>query len=85
MTSLSKPVTRKTRANVPHGCKPEIVITLYPGGTIGLREAGRAKASEVYFDLGSLYVRGVQNKIAVERMRRAKTKAAEKKLRKQLR
>ena len=82
---LNKPVTRQTRASVPHGVKPQIVIVLYPGGTIGLREAGRRKASEVCVDVGTLYVRAVQAKIAHERMSKAKTHKAERTLRRQLR
>lgn len=85
MTSLNKPVTRRTRASVPHGVKPEIVITLYPGGTIGLREAGRRKTAEYFLDVGTLYVRAVQNKIAVERMAKAKARSADRKLRRKLR
>lgn len=48
MTDLNKAVTRRTRANVPHGVKPEIVVTLYPGGTIGLRESGRRRTAEYF-------------------------------------
>lgn len=85
MTQLDKPVQRRTRASVPHGVKPEIVITLYPGGTIGLRESGRRKSAEVCVDVGTLYVQAVQNKVWRERMVKSKAKAAERRLRKQLR
>jgi hypothetical protein len=84
MTSLTKEVTRKTRASVPHGVKSEIVVTMYPGGTLGLRESGRRKKTEVYFDIGTLYVRGVQYKIAAIRLTKARKKSAEKKLRRRL-
>jgi hypothetical protein len=85
MTSLNKPVTRRISAIVPHGVKPEIVVTLYPGGTIGLRESGRRKKAEYFIDVGSLYVRAVQNKIAFNRMQKAKARSTERKLRKKLR
>ena len=84
MTDLNKQISRKTRANVPHGVRGEIIVTLYPGGTIGLRESGRRKASEVCVDVGTLYVRAVQSKIAGERLQRAKKRADERKLRKRL-
>jgi len=85
MTDLNKAVTRRTRANVPHGVKPEIVVTLYPGGTIGLRETGRRRKHEYCLDIGRLYVRAVQAKLAFEGMQRAKKRAQERKLRRQLR
>ncbi len=85
MTALNRPVSRKTPANVPHGVKPEIVVTLYPGGTIGLREAGRRRESEVCLDVGRLYVRAVQNKLAGERLQKANKRAQARKLRKLLR
>ena len=56
MTTLtSKPVRRKVRVKAPHGVNPELVITLYPGGIIGLREAGRRR--EYHVAAGSLYAR----------------------------
>jgi hypothetical protein len=85
MTSLHKPVTRRTRASVPHGVKPELVITLYPGGTIGLRESGRRKKAEYFLDVGALYVRAVQNKIAFDRLQKARARSVDRKLRKKLR
>ncbi len=85
MTALNKAVSRKTRASVPHGVQSELVVTLYPGGTIGLRENGRRKSSEVCVDVGTLYVRALQNKIAGERMAKAKARKAERTLRKRLR
>lgn len=81
MTDLNKAVTRRTRANVPHGVKPEIVVTLYPGGTIGLRESGRRRTAEYFLDLGKLYVRAVENSVAVKRMEKGRKRAQERKLR----
>lgn len=57
MTALTKRVVRKTRGRVPHGVRAEIVVTLYPGGIIGLRELGRRK--EYDFEVGALYSRAV--------------------------
>lgn len=84
MTNLLKPISRRTRAAVPHGVKPELVVTLYPGGTIGLRESGRRKSAEYCLDIGALYVRAVQNKIACDRMKKGKAKSDARKLRKRL-
>ena len=55
MTTLRKPVSRSARCHVPHGINPTIVITLYPGGLIGLRESGRRKGSEQQVEAGALY------------------------------
>jgi hypothetical protein len=88
MTDLKKPITRRAKADVPHGVKSQIVITLYPGergGTIGLREAGRRRSAEYFLDIGALYVRAVQNKIAYDRMNKGKKRAQERKLRRALR
>lgn len=84
MTDLNKAVTRRTRANVPHGVKPEIVVTLYPGGTIGLRESGRRRSAEYCLDIGKLYVRAVESQVAFKRMEKGKKRAQERKLRKLL-
>ena len=57
MTDLKKPVRRSTHAVVPYGVSPRIVVTLYPGGFIGLREHKRRR--EYQLGLGSLYVQAV--------------------------
>jgi len=42
MTTLTKPVTRKAHTQpAAYGVRPELVISLHPGGIIGIREAGR--------------------------------------------
>ena len=47
-TLVSKPVRRKVRiAGMPHGIRPDLVIALYPGGIIGLREVGRRREYQV--------------------------------------
>ena len=72
MTDLDGPkarrVVRKTRVRVPHGVTPEMVITLYPGGQIGLRELRRRK--EIRLDAGALYVRALVNEVNERRKRR---------------
>jgi len=47
MTKLTKPVRRTAHLNVAHGIKPDIVVTLYPGGILGLRESGRRQEYRV--------------------------------------
>ena len=44
MTDLSKPVRRVARGVVQtHGLRPDVVVTLYPGGVLGIRELKRRK------------------------------------------
>lgn len=57
MTRLTKPVKRTTGWAAPYGVKPEVVITLYPGGRIGLRELGRRK--EVQVSAAVIYTRAL--------------------------
>lgn len=57
MTILTKPVKRSTPWNAPHGVARSVVITLYPGGIIGLREHKRRK--EVKVDAATLYTRAL--------------------------
>lgn len=57
MTSLSKPVRRSTPWRAPHGVAPVVVITLYPGGIIGLREQRRRK--EVKVEAATIYTRAL--------------------------
>ncbi len=57
MTTLTKPVRRSTTWRAPHGVKPSVVITLYPGGVIGLREHQRRK--EVRVDAATVYTRAL--------------------------
>lgn len=54
LSSEDSPTRRVVRARVPHGVKPEIVVSVYPGGEIGLREQGRR--DEYKLDAGVLYV-----------------------------
>lgn len=68
MTKLLKPVKRSTEArHMPHGFKNELVITLYPGGIVGVRE--NRKRGEVTFDLGDLYARSLVRAAMTRRLR----------------
>jgi hypothetical protein len=79
MTPLSKPISRKAHT-IPaaYGIRPELVITLYPRGIIGIREAGRRTPSEVTFDASELYVSGVRNRVAREKAAKRKARKAAK-------
>jgi hypothetical protein len=56
MTKLQKPLCRTTEARrMPHGFKSTLVLTIYPGAVVEVRESGRR--SGLRFDLGELYAR----------------------------
>lgn len=77
MTTLSKPVTRKAHTTpAAYGVRPELVISLHPGGIIGIREAGRRASSEIMFEAARLYVDGVRAKAAAIRAEKRKARAA---------
>ena len=57
MTTLTRPVRRTTPWAAPHGVAPSVVITLYPGGVIGLREHRRRK--EVQVNAATLYTQAL--------------------------
>ncbi len=57
MTDLQKPLRRKVRPRtMPHGYRPELVVTLHPGGLVELREV-RSRRAPVTLDLATLYVK----------------------------
>jgi len=58
--SAASPVRRVVRTRAPHGVEPNIVVSVYPNGTIGLRESGRAVRTEKVVEAGQLYVQLVQ-------------------------
>lgn len=77
MTTLTKAVTRKARTTpAAHGVRAELVISLYPHGVIGIREAGRRSKSEITFEAARLYVDGIRNKAAAARAEKRKARAA---------
>lgn len=77
MTTLNKPITRKAHTKpAAHGVRPELVISLHPGGIIGIREAGRRASSEIMFEAARLYVDGVRAKAAAIRAEKRKARAA---------
>jgi hypothetical protein len=56
-----------------------MVITLHPGGIVGIREVGRRSKSEVCFEAAELYVDGVRRRIAKERAEKRKARKARRK------
>ena len=73
MTRATKPVSRVVSPRtLPHGVTPEIVITVYPGGVIGLRELRRRK--EFRLDAGTLYVAEVRKETIARAGRRSGSK-----------
>ena len=73
MTTAKKPVTRRVITTpAAWGIKPEIAVTIYPDGEIGLRELGRKTQSHVRIDIGELYVYLVRQRVA--RLKREKMK-----------
>lgn len=80
MTQLNKPVTRKAVTRpAAYGVRAELIISLHPGGIIGIRESGRRSKSEVCFDAAELYVEGVRRRIAKEKADKRKARKAARK------
>jgi hypothetical protein len=74
MTMLTKPVKRQTETLVRDGAKRRnLVVTLYPGGVIGLRPSKTRR--EELLTLEAAYALAVRQRVAKER--------AEKKARRQ--
>lgn len=67
MTKLVKPVKRTATCQVPHGVNPSLVITLHPGGVIGLRESRRRR--EYLIAAGRLYAQLVAAEARQKRAR----------------
>lgn len=73
MTRITKELRRLVRlAEYQHGTSPEMVITIYPGGIIGLRERGRRQKSELTVKAAGLYVQLLRNKVANEKAAKRK-------------
>lgn len=57
MTRATKPIARLLYSrNVPHGVKPELVVTIYESGVIGIREKGRPRRFEQQREVGGIFV-----------------------------
>jgi hypothetical protein len=67
LTSNDKPTKRAVSARVPHGVKDTLVVAVYPGGMIGLRELGRRK--EYTLEVGTLYVSAIRAEIRAKKRR----------------
>lgn len=68
MTDLHKPVKRIARGVAPHGFTPDVVVTLYPNGHIGLREARRRK--EYLIPIAAVLTMAVKRDVAEARRAR---------------
>ena len=80
MTTLNKPVARRAVTRpAAYGVRAELVISIHPGGIIGIREVGRRSKSEVCFEAAELYVDGVRRRIAKERADKRKARKARRK------
>lgn len=74
MTILHKPVKRSTRIAAPGSGRPmDIIVTLYPGGMIGLRHKG--SRTEYEYPLTTLYLYAVD---AAVKRKKAERKAKKK-------
>lgn len=73
LTIGDKPTRRVTYSHVPHGVKPQIVVTVYPAGIIGFRELGRRK--EYQLDVGVLYVSAIRNEVAKKKAEKKKKRS----------
>jgi len=77
MTHLYKPVKRATRIAAPGSGRPmEIIVTLYPGGTMGLRH--KRSRNEYELPLSTIYLYAVD---AEARRLKAERKGAKRQVR----
>lgn len=74
MTTITKPVRRVAQARMPHGYADRLIITLYPGGIVEVREVRRKET--VQFDLGRLYVSAlIRRALAKPATRRSRSRS----------
>ena len=71
MTTLEKPIVRKTRRNLLHYKHP-LVVTLLPGDLLVIREH-RCKR-EVAIDLHGLYIEALRRQILAEKREKKKAR-----------
>jgi hypothetical protein len=71
MTTLEKPIVRKTQRNLLHYKHP-LVVTLLPGDLLVIREH-RCKR-EVAIDLHGLYIEALRRQILAERREKKKVR-----------
>lgn len=78
--TIKKAVRRKTCDTVRNGGPARaLIVTLYPGDIIGLRELGRSKKSEECIALSSVYFYAIRCRVAKQNMDKGKQKIARKK------
>jgi hypothetical protein len=70
MTDLTKAVRRTSAWPAPHGVAPRVVISLYPGAIIGLREYRRRK--EIKLAASTLYAQALLAERRAARRKRAR-------------
>lgn len=77
MTPLNTKVVRKTDVMVRDGGKlRDLIVTIYPGGTLGLRPSKTRR--EEFISLIACYDKAVKNRIFTERRLKLEAKKARK-------
>lgn len=78
MTPLNTKVRRKTTVTVRDGGKTrDLIVTIYPGGTLGLRPWMTRR--EEFISLAACYDKAVKNRVLTERREKLEAKKARKK------
>ncbi len=75
-TRCTKPTRRVVRAAVPHGVNPDIIITVYPSGVLGMRESRRRR--EYVVGIGLIYQNAVLAEARAEAVERKKARKLKK-------
>ncbi len=75
MTDLNKPVRRRTSTSVRDGGRPRrIVVTLYPGDYLGLRQEGTRREETIALE--AIYSAAVKARVLRERAEKRAAKRA---------
>lgn len=75
-------VCRVHDPEVPHGCKKDLIVEVYPHGQIIVREAGRRKINSYATTVGKIYSRLVLNEALAKARAKHQAKKDRKKARK---
>ena len=70
-TLATKPVRRRTTWRAPH-VAPQVVISIYPDGTVGLREVRRRR--EILVDAATIYTRALLDEARKARQERKRAR-----------
>lgn len=77
MTDLTKPVRRRAPNTIRDGGKVRrLVVTLLPGGTVGLRPEGTRRTE--YVSLDACYALAVRQRVIAEKSDKARARKARK-------